>query len=184
MSDIDNLTPDQLEAISRLINKFNRQNAKEEPQEQKGGRTKSKKRIIVEGDEDYSMKPPTKNKTGRKKPKNPQSRRKQSGRRREPPTRPGKSPRKGRQAVTQSVQLSGENLFETMQERKSCKKDAKIDQALWKDRTPEIRRDEVGYIEVECQSCGLYFDVLPSEVFKEDGEYIYTCNSCAASRRG
>ena len=196
---IENLTPDQLESLGRLIDKFSRRNSNDQEEERKPrknnktkpqkGRSKPRSKIIIPGEENLEeekepIKRVVKNRKGRSEPRNSDLKTQKRERVRRPP---GKGQKAGTTlARTESVSLSGENKFEKMRERNSHKKDSVIDKKLWGDNQPEQRPDEFsGFVEIECKSCELWYDVHPSEIYMDpDQGPSYTCDNCSKGPRG
>ena len=205
-TNLENLTPEELQKVSNLIEKFasrKEESSDEKPQKKRRRRKKPKKRVdepeqeviiehgqgrnkprqrIVLPDEPIDPNEKRVSGRGRTEPRNPRNQRAQSVRRGR-----GKGPRMGRGnrlARTESVNLSGENKFDTMRERNQAKADTKIDKALWANREASQRPDKFEYAEVQCLACKLWFDIQPNLVMidEDTGVPNFTCNNC--SRRG
>lgn len=196
MSDIienlESLSPEELEKVANLINKFAKRKEDDGRQQKKRkrkkkrvddndaeliveeqvGRKKPRKRILL--DENDEVERPKTRGRGRTQP------RRQSARRKKQNYRGNKGRSKGVMAKTESVQLSGENRFMKMKERYSNKKDSVIDKKLWENREVSARPDEYEPIEVQCKECELWYDVNPATVLmdRDSGDYNYTCNNC------
>jgi len=165
--------------------------------EQEVGRSGPRKKIQLPNEPEQSKGSAG---VGRTAPRNPENqitespRRGGSSRRRGSPVQMGRG--KGNiQAVGQKVVLTGENKFEKMRDRNSCKSDTKIDKKLWTDREALQRPDDFKFVEVQCtgpfrddgviDGCGLWFDVNPALLLRDEetGNITYTCNNCTRSGR-
>lgn len=214
LSKLENLTPEELAKVGNLIGKFSDRHDREvevpkkrkkrkktkkrvdEPEqevivEHEMGRKKPRKRIIMP---DEAEQPNEHRSTGigRSQSRNPQNQPQQQQDHRRGQGRGRSEIRTGRGggrtlATAQTVKLSGENKFLKMRERNNAKADVKIDQALWKDRVPEERREEFEFMELQCLGpCGLWFDVNPNVILldQDSGEPNFTCNNCSKIPRG
>lgn len=198
-TDLEKLTPEELEKVGNLINKFARRHEdgaeskpkkshhkrnkkvdRPEPQqelmiEHGVGRKQPRKKIL----ENESDTPTTRSAgQGRTEPRKNQNRRSRSrGSRR----RTGKGETLMR---TEPVRLSSENKFLTMKERNAKKSDTKIDKKLWGENTATERPETYEPIEVQCKECDLWFDVNPSMLMVDPDtkDYNFTCNNCAGRR--
>ena len=186
------LTPEQLEKVGRLIDKFDRQNKqgldkRESKSKLQEGRDKPRQKIITpdnnppEEDTRILKRAPQ----GRSQPRQKDIQTTKTNARR----RPGK---KGTQlARTESVNLGNKNKFVGMKFSKSeqdaleeqRKKDKKLYLTSDGQSIPLTERPEEfgGYIEVQCRVCQKYFDEHPDLVYNDPDEgIIYTCNRCSA----
>lgn len=205
MSDLDQLTPEELEKVGRLISKF--ANKEEVPKtrkrkgrggkrkkpldkkdqelivEQQHGRTNRRRRIL-ESEDDEIERP--RQGRGRSQPRTQQ--RQNNGVRR---GGKGRGRGKGRgnggiMARTESVQLEGGNRFDKMRERNSERQDVEIDRKLWGKRQPSERSPQYEPVEAQCIGCNLWFDVNPGLVMidPDTREPSFTCNNCSRTPRG
>lgn len=165
ITNLEDLGPEELKAVSNLINKLAKRKRSEEPLDNLG-----------EVEETVERKPKQKQKPtvqGRSSPRNPQNQKKDTRVRRRGGSRGGA----GR---TESVVLSNENKFEKMRERNNFKADAEIDKKLWGDRKPTERPDEFEFVEVQCKECGKWYDINPNLVYidQDSREVNFTCDNC------
>lgn len=163
--DLDGLSPEERESVERLAQKFRQRNEKgvdEKPKQQKNKRR------------DRSTKKQTGRSQGRSGPRNarPENRVRRKDR-----------PSKGGMARTEPVQLTGENKFDSMQERFKHKDDVAIDKKLWGKNRRAERREQYEDVEAQCQVCKLWYDVNPSLIYSEDGAQIFTCHNCTPKGR-
>lgn len=206
ITQLETLTPEELQKVAKLINKFATRNEREESEEserpakkqQKGpkkrpnkadsrrqdlkvehgpGRSQPRKRIIVEADDEEEVVRPRRMGRGRSEPRN--------GSRRDVDDGMKGRRRKGVAARTESIQVSSnpkDNKFLKMKERNSAKNDTRIDKLLWGQNEPEARPDKFEFVEARCKGCKQYFDVNPALVFVGPrGQPSFTCNDCAQS---
>ena len=163
ITSLENLTEDELRAVSKLINKFAKRKEKPRPEKKQKDR------------------PPKTQQRGRKEPRSARNKRKTQS----SVKRHGRR-KKGVQARTEPVQIDNENKFLMMRERNSEKKDTSIDKKLWQNREPTVRPEKFEYAEVQCKKCGLWFDVHPGLIYVDPDtkEPTFTCDDCVAHNGG
>lgn len=189
IDDLNSLSPEELEKVGNLINKFaSRKENKEAPEKlQKNRRKFSNNKKRVDADE-FSERPSEsigrKNRRRRvvldeNEPEEPVSRRRRGTTKQR--KRGGK---KGTMARTEAVSLTGENKFLKDRDRNKYKSDVQTDKLLWGNNLPTERPDKFEYIEAECMGCGYFFDVHPSLVYRDEDthEIVFTCDDCSSSR--
>jgi len=164
ITNLEDLGPEELKAVSNLINKLAKRKRKEE----------SPVVDAEEPQEDIKPRPVSQKSRGRSSPKNQANQRRNNNKVR----RPGGS--RGAAARTEPVRLSNENKFLSMRERNSNKQDSEIDKKLWKGRRPTERPDEFHFAEVQCKECLLWYDVNPELVLidPDTKTYNFTCDNC------
>ena len=204
ITQLESLTPEEIQKVARLINKFATRNEgeTEKPERptkktQKGpkkrpnktdnrrqdlkvehgpGRSQPRKRIIIEAEDEEEVTNTRRMGRGRSEPRN--------GRREVDDGMRGRR-RKGVAARTESVQIAHnpkDNKFLKMKERNSAKNDTRIDKKLWGDNEPNARPDKFEPVEARCKGCKQYFDVNPALVFVGPrGVPSFTCNDCSQS---
>lgn len=63
-----------------------------------------------------------------------------------------------------------------------ARRDLEIAEKIKSKQLQVSERRESSLIEVQCRQCMNWFDVSPTLVTREDGEYRYSCNDCQTNR--
>lgn len=180
LDNLEQLSPEELQKVANLINKFaGRKDSKIDKKPKAGkighgpGRRTSKKSIVVPGEDDPPPRKQARGKRGRRESSRLQKKTKSPIRR--------KGGKKGVAARIEPVQLSGQNKFDKMRERNTVNDDRKTDALLWENKEPSPRPDTFEFSEVQCQECGYYFDIHPDLVYvdRDSKEVVFTCDDCS-----
>ena len=204
---LDKLTPEELESVSRLINKFANRHSEDSVEQPLPTPNKKRKRGKKQKEVDNTSESLIiEHGAGRSQPRtrvvldeaDPAPSRRSRGRGRTEPRKPKGQQRNnvrrgnnrdrgggGVMARTESVRLSNQNKFLNMRERNAEKGDTQIDKKLWENRTPTERPEEYEDIEVQCRECGLWFDINPGLVLidADTRQPNFVCNNCAPRGR-
>jgi hypothetical protein len=168
ITNLEDLGPEELKAVSNLINKLAKRKKQSESTEEVVDSTPLGDTVR----EQKPKGPPKRHSQGRTEPRNPQNKK----------TRVKRKGGRGRGGAgrTESVVLSNENKFERMRERNDFKKDTEIDKKLWSGREPTQRPDEFQFVEVQCKECGRWYDINPDLVYvdQDSREINFTCDDC------
>lgn len=172
ITNLEDLSPDDLKAVSNLINKLaKRQRKNSEP---KVDEVPPEPVNIIQ--DEPSQKPQRATTRRSKRPDKKPPQKAQSNQR---VRRRGQQSRGGA-GRTEPVSLSGENKFESMREKSSYREDSKTDKLLWGNHEPTERPDDFSFVEVECEICHKNCKVHPSLVYldQDTRQPKYTCDSC------
>lgn len=182
IDNLDEFTPEELEIASRILGKFaslKKTPSPEPVKEPKANGKKSKKKAIAKVEQTITEQDQAEENNVQERvlsgPTSKIRKHKADG-------QPQKKLKggKNKMATVQPIRITGQNRFLQMDAYNSCKGDTAIDKKLWANNRPTERREEIQFVEAECQVCHYVFDVNPAVVMRDEdtSEYVFTCNDC------
>lgn len=190
ISNLEKLSPEELQKVGNLINKFAKRHTDSEkeiddgPPPRETVRTPRRKvdrqpRQVRRSDDvqESPTQMPRGSQRGHRSPRSPRNQQQEN--------HPKHNKQRRNFGRIEQVQLTGENkFFDLVKRENDYKGDSKIDKKLWKGNKPMPRPQKYEPVEVQCIECHYYFDVNPELIIldEETGLPNYTCNNCVKRR--